>query len=314
MSTVQQQSTPLTIIDHGKASDGAILEELTEEDEEVGNQVLFEVYHAVMNKDLVLPSLPDVALRIRDTANNENASVEDVARVIQADASTAAYCISIANNAAHAGKKEIENVLDAVVRMGIQPTRDIVVSYTLRSLFAGQCPVSKKLMREAWKHSCRIAALGYILARDVARLNPERGLLAGLLHDVGVTVLINQAQDHPELLKDLNAFNKLCHELSGQIGAMVLRAWKFPDAITTATLDAESFDKPVAERLSISDVVMLAHLHDEQPAPWSITAVDLAELPIYAKLGECALTEDHRLAVVEEADRELAELTKLLSR
>jgi len=59
---------------------------------------------------------------------------------------------------------------------------------------------------------------------------------------------------------------------------------------------------------------MLAHLHDEQPAPWSITAVDLAELPIYAKLGECALTEDHRLAVVEEADRELAELTKLLSR
>jgi len=313
LSTAQQQSTPEIVIDLGKAPEGAILEEITEEDEALGNQVLFEVYHAVMNEDLVLPSLPDVAIRIREAANNENASVEDVARVIQMDASTAAYCISVANNAAHAGNTEIENVLDAVVRMGIQPTRDIVVSYTLRSLFAGQCPVSKKLMREAWKHSCRIAALSYVLARDVARLNPERGLLAGLLHDVGVTVLINEAQGHPELLKDLKAFSKLCHELSGQIGAMVLRAWNFPDAITTATLDAESFDKPVSDRLTISDVVMLAHLHDQQPAPWSLTAADLAELPIYGELGECALTEDHRLAVVEEADRELAELTKLLS-
>lgn len=313
MSTTQQQSIPEIAIDLGKPPEGAIVEEITEEDDEVGNQMLFEVYHAVMNEDLVLPSLPDVALRIRDTANDGNASVEDVARVILADASTAAYCINIANNAAHAGKNKIDNVLDAVVRMGIQPTRDIVVSYTLRSLFAGKCSVSKKLMREAWKHSCRIAALSYILARDVARLNPERGLLAGLLHDVGVTVLIGEAQAHPELLKDPNAFNKLCHELSGQIGAMVLRAWDFPDAITAATLDAENFEKPVTDRLTISDVVVLAHLHDRQPAPWSITAADLAELPIYRELGECALTEDHRLAVIEAADRELAELTTLLS-
>ena len=166
--------------------------------------------------------------------------------------------------------RRIDNVLDAVVRMGVQATRDIVVAYTIRSLFTGKDPVSKKLMREAWKHSCRIAALSYILARDVARLDPERALLAGLLHDIGVTVLINEAQVHPGLLRDVIAFNEICHELSGQIGAMVLRAWNFPDVFPSAALEAEFFAKPVADRLHLGDVVMLAHLHDQQPAPWSL--------------------------------------------
>ena len=161
-----------------------ILDEITQADEALDKSVLFEVYHALMSGDLVLPSLPDVALRIQEAANNENTSVEDVASVIGGDPSTAAYCVSVANNAAHTGASQIDNVLDAVVRMGIQPTRDIVVAYTMRSLFKGKDALSKKLMRDAWTHSCRIAALSYILARDVARLSAERALLAGLLHDL----------------------------------------------------------------------------------------------------------------------------------
>lgn len=108
-------------------------------------------------------------------------------------------------------------------------------------------------------HSCRIAALSYILARDVGRLNPERALLAGLLHDIGVTVLINALHDHPALHNDVNGFNQVCRELSGQIGAMVLRAWKFPDVFTIAALEAENFTKAVADRL---------HLCDGYPCPY----------------------------------------------
>ena len=180
-----------------------------------------------------------------NVASNANASVEDVARIIQADASTTAYCISIANSAAHGGVSKVDNVLDAVVRLGIEPTRDLVVAYTVRSLFSGTTTAAKKLMHEAWQHSCRIAALSYILARDVGRLNPERALLAGLLHDIGVTVLIKESQSIPVLIDDPILFDRLCHDLSGQIGAMVLRAWKFPDVFVTAALEAEFFGKPV---------------------------------------------------------------------
>lgn len=295
-----------------ESSDVVTIDEITEDDDTVENKVLFEVYHAIMTNDLVLPSLPDVALKIREVANNAQAAVEDVARIIQADASTTAYCITIANSAAHGGVSKVDNVLDAVVRLGIEPTRDLVVAYTLRSVFSGTSTAAKKLMHEAWQHSCRIAALSYILARDVGRLNPERALLAGLLHDIGVTVLIKESQSLPVLIDDPILFDRLCHDLSGQIGAMVLRAWKFPDVFVTAALEAELFDKPATDRIQLSDVVMLAHLHDRDPAPWSLRTENLADLSIRSKLGAYDLTEDCRLAVIAEADHELAELTALL--
>lgn len=296
----------------GETQNVVTIDEINEEDETIENRVLFDVYHAVMTNDLVLPSLPDVALKIREVASDANASVEDVARIIRADASTTAYCISIANSAAHGGVSKVDNVLDAVVRLGIEPTRDLVVAYTLRSLFAGTSTLAKKLMHKAWRHSCRIAALSYILARDVARLNPERALLAGLLHDIGVTVLIKESQSIPELIDDPVLFDRLCHDLSGQIGGMILRAWQFPDVFVTAALEAEFFDKPAVERIQLSDVVMLAHLHDREPAPWSLRAENLADLSIHSKLGAYDLTEDCRLALIEEADQELEELTTLL--
>lgn len=298
---------------HAQEEAGAVmLNEITEDDESIDDKVMFDVYHAVMTNDLVLPSLPDVAMKIREVASNSDTSVEDVARIIQADASTTAYCISIANSAANGGISKVDNVLDAVVRLGIGPTRDLVVAYTVRSLFSGTSTAAKKLMQEAWQHSCRIAALSYILARDVARLNPERALLAGLLHDIGVTVLIKESQSHQVLIDDPVLFDRLCHELSGQIGAMVLRAWKFPDVFVVAALEAEFFDKPAVDRIQLSDVVMLAHLHDGDPAPWSLATANLSDLSIHSSLGAHDFTEDCRLAVIEEAEHELAELTALL--
>ena len=278
--------------------EGIIIDEFEDDDESLDNRVLFDVYHALIENDLVLPSLPDMVIRIRQVANDENVAVEDIARIIQADANTAAYCINVANNAAFGSTVNVNNVLDAVVRMGITPTRDLVVAYTLRSLFAGTDVQSKKLMREAWKHSCRIAALSYVIARDVGRLNPERALLAGLLHDIGVTVLINKVQAYPSLLNDIVEFNRLCHELSTQIGAMVLRDWKFPDVFVNAALEAEHFTKPAGNRLDLADVVMLAHVHDRKAAPWSMQAANLAKLAIRGKLQACDMTTDCRLAVI----------------
>lgn len=294
--------------------ESVVLDELSDFDEEIDKRVLFEVYHALMNKTLVVPSLPDIAIRIREAANDDNVSVDGIARIIQADASTAAYCINVANNAATAGVSAVDNVHDAVVRMGIQPTRDSVVAYTVRSLFSGSDPASNKLMRAAWRHSCRIAALSYILARDVARLNAERALLAGLLHDIGVTILIKEVQKYPGVMADVLVFNRVVRELSGQIGAMVLRTWEFPDAFPAAAMEAELFERPAEQRLQIADVVMLAHLHDRAPAPWSLPTkkLNLSELPVHKKLVDCDLTDDCLLAAVAEAEKELSELMTLL--
>ena len=164
-------------------------------------------------------------------------------------------------------------------------------------------------------HGQRVAMIALALADGLEIVAPGKRaelVVAALLHDIGVTVLIKESQSIPELIDDPVLFDRLCHDLSGQIGGMILRAWQFPDVFVTAALEAEFFDKPAVERIQLSDVVMLAHLHDREPAPWSLRAENLADLSIHSKLGAYDLTEDCRLALIEEADQELEELTTLL--
>ena len=58
-------------LENNSEYDSVILDEITQTDEALDKRVLFEVYHALMSENLVLPSLPDVALRIRETANGK---------------------------------------------------------------------------------------------------------------------------------------------------------------------------------------------------------------------------------------------------
>lgn len=81
-------------------SEGITVDTIDEHEAAFDKRILFDVYHWLMSGDLVLPSLPDIALRIRQAAANENVAVEDIARIVQSDASTSAYCISVANSAA----------------------------------------------------------------------------------------------------------------------------------------------------------------------------------------------------------------------
>ena len=298
---------------HRNLVEGATVDEITDDEQRIDNAILFEVYHSLMSGDLVLPSLPDITLRIRHTADDPETSIEDLAKIIQSDAGTSGCCISVANSAAYGGTQSVANVREAVVRMGIQVTRDVAVAYTLRSLFVSKSSVDKNLLRTTWKHSCRIAALSYILAGDVAKLNPDRALLAGFLHDIGILLVADALHDYPKLLKRPHVLNQLCADLSGQIGAIILRAWNFPDVFVAATLEAEYFSKPVSDRLQRGDVVRLAHLHDQQPPPWSHDKEELARLPVFDKLRGQDVLADGGFAIVREADRELAELTRLLS-
>src|SRR5690606_7350275 len=148
---------------------------------------------------LVLPSLPDVALRIRAAVEDERKGAHDVARIIQADPALAAYCVGIANSAAYAGNG-VTGVQEAVHRMGLGATRDFVIAYSLRGLFKTREPRCLALMQAAWRHNANIGALCHVIARDVTRQNPEQAMLAGLLHDIGVMVIVAALPQHPGLL------------------------------------------------------------------------------------------------------------------
>ena len=280
--------------------------EISDNDDSLDERILVEVFHAIQTDELVLPSLPEVATKIRSAAEDDNVSVEDIARVVQTDPATSAYCISVANSAAYSGASEIAEVREAVVRMGIAGTRDVVTAYTLRSLFQTENVLAQKQLKCAWSHSCRIAATSFVIAKHIRTLNAERALLAGLIHEIGTTMLITTALKLEGNLNFDTDFRFIAKELSGPIGAMVLRAWNFPDSLVDVVLEPENYHREPNEKPTLSDIVMLAHYHDIDPPPWSQKTPNAEVLMKFPYLGEDALDDNQRLRIIEEAGDELA--------
>jgi HD-like signal output (HDOD) protein len=291
---------------------GIQLEEITAHDDGIDHQLLFAVYHTLQEGRLELPTLPDVALKIRAAVADPRKGAYEVAQIITLDPALASYCIRVANSAAYGSREPVAGVHEAVARMGLVSTRDFALAYSVRNLFQSRNPRCLALMKGAWAHNANIAALCHVIARRVGRINPEQALLAGLLHDIGVMVLISHLADFPSAFDQGPTLGTALRELKHQVGAMVMRAWELPETMVAACFAAEDWKREPPPQLNLADVVLLAHWHQEPPHVLWADPVPTDGVPLLSRLPADWLAGNGRLQVVQEAAGDLGRMRALL--
>ncbi len=109
---------------------------------------------------LVLPSLPDIAVKIRHLIEGE-VSVQQVATLVQTDPVINAKLMKIANGALYHGLRPMDSCQQAVSRLGLESARNLVVGFVLRNLFKEK--ISTALLarhaRQLWEHSVGVGAI-----------------------------------------------------------------------------------------------------------------------------------------------------------
>ena len=247
-------------------------------------KILAELIDELEHDKLVLPSLPEVALKVRDTIDDENASAKDVAKIISTDAALSARLIQVSNSPLLRGTKQIDSVDMAVARMGSTMVKNCVNSIIVQQMFQPTTEVTDKLFREFWEHSTEVAAISQALA-TFARQKPDQAMLAGLVHDIGALPIIKRAEDVPELLDDEAALRELIAQLHTRIGTALLSKWDFPAEIIAVAREHEDLQRDHGGAPDLVDVVMAANLqsyfgkdHPHAQVPWS-------EVPAFARLG-----------------------------
>ena len=75
------------------------------------------------NDRLPLPTLPEVAIKVRETVDDDNATIRDIADIINTDAALSARIIQVANSALYRGISTADNVQMAITRMGLNTVR-----------------------------------------------------------------------------------------------------------------------------------------------------------------------------------------------
>ena len=246
---------------------------------------LDQLLNDLENDKLVLPTLPEVALKVRDTLEDENASLLDVAKIISSDAALAARMIQVSNSPLLRANRSIETVEAAVSRMGSNMIRNLVTSMVMEQMFQATSEVTDKRLRHIWEHSTEVAAISHALASQFTKLQPDQAMLSGLVHDIGALPILTRAEEYPELLEDEVMLDRIIASTHTTIGAEILRKWNFPEELISVAEEHENLAHDSRNGVDYVDVVIVANLQSLVDTNHPHTQQDWSNVPAFEKLG-----------------------------
>ena len=243
-----------------------------------------ELIQAIDNDELVLPTLPEVALKVREAVEDPNVSALGLSKVIGNDAALTARIVKVVNSPLLRTNKEITDLQMAIGRLGINYTCNLATGLAMEQMFQATSDVVDRKMREVWNKSTEIAGICHVLCKQFTRLLPDQATLAGLVHMIGALPILTYAEDHNELLSDSISLNHVIEQIHPIIGDKILRTWEFPEQIAMVPSQYLDFSRDSA-KVDYVDIVQVATLQSYIGTEHPYTKLDWSQIPAFAKLG-----------------------------
>jgi HD-like signal output (HDOD) protein len=251
---------------------------------EIIEQIRRELLHAIETDQMVLPTLPEVALRVREAASDPDVDILSLTKVIQDDTALSARIIKVANSPLLRASRAIEDLKMAVSRLGINYTSNLATSLAMQQMFQATSDLIDQKMREVWSHSTEVAGIAHVLARHYTKLKPDQATLAGIVHSIGVLPILTYAEDNRRLLKDPAQLDLLIEGLHPMIGRKILEAWDFPAELVAVPEGHLDFTRDIA-KADYADVVMVANLQSYIGTGHPLTEMDWNGVTAFERLG-----------------------------
>ena len=230
---------------------------------------------AMADESLELPPPPRIAVEVTRLASvderdddDASAGAAELARLIQRDVALASQVMRVANSALYARRTPVVTLPQAIAWLGMREVRAIAYAVAVQGqVFAST--YFRREMTELWRESIITA----LFAQEVARLkrrNVESAYLCGLLHRVGMAVIlarVGSAALTNRLSPDPRVVLRLATAHEARVGAELAQSWSLPPAVIATVahwsdpLDAQEFRTPVME------VALARQISDELRTP-----------------------------------------------
>lgn len=191
-----------------------------------------------------LPTLPIVSQKILQLMTDENVSYRDIVKLVENDQSLALKIMKIANSAFFGSLTKISSLEHAMVKLGMNEVRSIVLAVSVYDFFSNSD--SGSFDRERfWKHGIICSQTAKYLGNYYRIGNDDTLFLSGLVHDMGKAVLDEYFHDEflnivGYLEQKRSTFGEAEKAVLGtthyQIAAKLMSQWKFPKKIILQVL------------------------------------------------------------------------------
>ncbi|MGA1874053.1 MAG: HDOD domain-containing protein [bacterium] len=192
-----------------------------------------------------LPTLPSLALEVMMMAENPESSLADIALILQKDPAIASKILKIANSAFYGYSRQVTNLQNALLLLGLREVKTIVLGVSIVNLFKSSNSEVGYNHQLLWLHSAAVAQIARSLAFKASLFDLEQeAFTVGLIHDIGKIVL-DQFRHHDFLkiihlvqkegnLTFLEAENRILGVNHAQIGGWLAQKWLFPSDLAEA--------------------------------------------------------------------------------
>ena len=193
-------------------------------------------------KDRVdLPVMPRVAHVVMAEVTSEKSNAARLAQLISSDEALAGRIMRVSNSAFYRGPLPTTTLQQAIVRLGRNLVRDLVISLSSQSLFRTMGELEERL----WSHSIAGGIAARVVAENGRGVDRDEAFIGGLLHDVGKTVLNSAfperfAETVKRSVKEGLASHEAeqmafgCHHAA--VGGVLLMEWELPQVLANSVL------------------------------------------------------------------------------
>src|SRR6185295_5968054 len=187
---------------------------------------------------------------------NADAGAADLARLIQRDMALASQVMRVANSAVYARRNPVVTLPQAIAWVGIREVRNIAFAVALK----GQVFASAYFRAEVtdlWRESVITA----LFAQEIARLkrrNVESAYLCGLLHRVGMAVILSRvgsAVIKNKVTPEAGQVLQLAARHEARVGTLLAISWSLPPAVSAAI---EHWSNPPEAEMARTEVMEVA--------------------------------------------------------
>lgn len=194
-------------------------------------------FRSIPDRSECLPPLPFSLLKILDIIRDENTSESDIEEVVRHDEALSAKVLQIANSAYYGMRGSVCTLSRAIMTMGVREVKSLCLCFLiLNQLPKGPAELSRQRV-SLWKHSLTTALLSSKICVQRPWINTEKAFALGLLHDLGLLVLMSHLPECFERIRSISELNRvgfleaeaqygLTHS---QVGGWLAVKWGLPD-------------------------------------------------------------------------------------
>ncbi len=191
----------------------------------------------ILQKAFAIPQMPMPVQKVLAYIGNPEADLRQLARIIEYDPGLTVNVLRMANSSFFGAGGKVTSVREALMRLGLNRVYQLVIA-------SGVAPMTRYEIKgyglrpgELLEHSVAVATASETLAKELGRVAPPHTFTAGLLVNIGKTVMGSFLEvDAGPILALAHerhiSFEQAEEEILGinhaELGAILLERWSIP--------------------------------------------------------------------------------------